>query len=384
MHKTIKILFLASNPKDTCQLRLGEEMRAIDQALREAEFRGNFDIEQQWAVRAIDLQGYLLRHKPDIVHFSGHGSESNEIILEDTDGNSKPVPNQALSKLFSVLKDNIRCVILNACYSERQAHAIAQSIDCVIGMSKAIGDSAAISFSIAFYQGLGYGRDVKTAFDLGCLQINLVGLNEQNTPKLLAIKSDPQKILFVNKLSASVGSQKIEPQTSFSILGKLSKEEIYSILNHYKSMISINPEDGESYYSLALCYLQLKLYDLAIKNFSRAIELIPEHPDTYYYYALSLIRGRRPKTLSLKEVKLIEEYLEASMRLDDQQAKYFYLAAILKFEYYKSNGLIVTPPDHDKLIKMAKDKKYDPWEIERLLKAILLRDEWLISAIHRN
>lgn len=195
-NRVIKILFLAANPKDTSQLRLDEEMRGIDHALRQAEFRDKFDVKQQWAVRIIDLQGYLLRHKPDIVHFSGHGSESNEIMLEDNDGNSKPVSTRALSQLFSVLKDNIRCVVLNACYSEQQALAIAQHIDCVVGMSKAIGDAAAISFAVAFYQGLGYGRDVKTAFELGCVQIDLEGLNERDTPKLLAINANPQEILF--------------------------------------------------------------------------------------------------------------------------------------------------------------------------------------------
>ncbi len=41
------------------------------------------------------------------------------------------VPADALSSLFSLLKDDIRCVVLNACYSADQAEAIAQEIDCV-------------------------------------------------------------------------------------------------------------------------------------------------------------------------------------------------------------------------------------------------------------
>ncbi len=191
-----KILFLAANPSGTTQLRLDQEVRAIDQAILQTEFRDNFDIEQHWAVRVTDLPGHLLRHKPHIVHFSGHGSESSEIILEDDLGNSHPVSAGALGLLFSVRKDNIRCVVLNACYSERQAQAIAQHIDCVIGMSKAIGDSTAISFARAFYQALGYGEHVKAAFDMGCAQIVLEGLDEHDKPKLLAIKSDPEDIFF--------------------------------------------------------------------------------------------------------------------------------------------------------------------------------------------
>jgi len=194
----IKILFLAANPSDTTRLRLDEESRAIDQALRQTEFRDRFEVEQHWAVRVTDVQGLLLRHQPDVVHFSGHGSKTDAIILEDNSGTSRPVSAHALSQLFSVLKDNIRCVLLNACYSVQQAKAIAQHIDCVIGMSDSIGDLAAIGFATAFYQALGYGRDVKTAFDLGCLQIDLEGLDEQDTPKLLALISKPEELFFVN------------------------------------------------------------------------------------------------------------------------------------------------------------------------------------------
>ena len=53
-------------------------------------------------------------------------------------------------------------------------------------MSNAIGDRAAISFTAAFYQALAFGRDVKTAFDLGCLQIDMENMNEQNTPSYCA------------------------------------------------------------------------------------------------------------------------------------------------------------------------------------------------------
>jgi len=199
MERPIKILFLAANPQDTSRLRLDEEIRGIDQALRQAEYRDKFEIKQQWAVRVADLQSHLLRYKPDIVDFSGHGSSSSEIILEDNDGNSQPVSIRALSQLFSILKDDIRCVVLNACYSEQQAQAIGKHIDCVVGMSKAIGDKAAISFAIAFYQALGYGKDVKTAFDLGCVQIDLENLNEQDTPKLLTTNSNPQKIILAKQ-----------------------------------------------------------------------------------------------------------------------------------------------------------------------------------------
>jgi hypothetical protein len=141
-----------------------------------------------------DLQECLLRFKPHIVHFSGHGSEEGEIYLQDSSGLSKPVSEKSLGKLFAVLKDNIRCVVLNACYSRTQADAIAAHIDAVVGMSTAIGDQAAISFSAAFYQALAYGRDLQTAFDLGTIQIDLEAIPEEETPQLIAPRVDPKTL----------------------------------------------------------------------------------------------------------------------------------------------------------------------------------------------
>ena len=74
---------------------------------------------------------------------------------------------EALVHLFRTLKDNIRLVLLNACSTRPQAEAIAETIDCTIGMRKPIGDDAAIVFAASFYRALGFGRSVKEAFELG-------------------------------------------------------------------------------------------------------------------------------------------------------------------------------------------------------------------------
>src|SRR5690242_7172301 len=107
----VRLLVLAANPHDTSHLQLDEEMRAIDQALRQAQFRDHYDLLSHWAVRIEDLQELLLRHQPDIVHFSGHATTDSAIILQRADGSGAPVPPEALSNLFELLKDNIRCVV---------------------------------------------------------------------------------------------------------------------------------------------------------------------------------------------------------------------------------------------------------------------------------
>jgi len=246
-----KILFLAANPADTNELQLQEESRAIDQSLRMAAFRDSFDIRSHWAVHYADLPELLMRYEPDIVHFSGHGSSTGEIILDEGNGRGHPVSPQALSRLFTILKDNIRCVVLNACFSQIQAEAIAEHIDCVVGMNKAISDTAAIDFAAAFYQGLGFGRSVQTAFDLACNRIDLANLAEQDTPQLLARRANPRQVMLVKSAPAdepksaqqsasaedSTRSSREQPSGSSQVVfqGPATFESDFAMQNIYKT-----------------------------------------------------------------------------------------------------------------------------------------------------
>ena len=76
-------------------------------------------------------------------------------------------------------------MVLNACYSEIQAIAIAKCIPYVVGMKKAIGDAAAIEFAVAFYDGLGAGDSVEFAYKLACNAIQWAGIPENCIPVLL-------------------------------------------------------------------------------------------------------------------------------------------------------------------------------------------------------
>ncbi len=53
IRRPIKILFLAVSPRGISPLRLDEEIRSIDEVLRQSRFRERFHIEQHWAVRGI-------------------------------------------------------------------------------------------------------------------------------------------------------------------------------------------------------------------------------------------------------------------------------------------------------------------------------------------
>lgn len=203
-----KILFLTANPSNMTPLKLDEEIRLIGQRIRRGEYRKLFDIRSVPALRATDLPYELMDSAPDIVHFSGHGSEAGELLFQrDGDAAAVPIPASTLARVFKQLRDRIQCVVLNACYSELQAAAIAESISCVIGMSREVPDATAIAFAAGFYEALAFGKSVAEAFELGQIQVDLTlpaGKADSEIPRLLVrMGTDANQIRFVPLSSES-------------------------------------------------------------------------------------------------------------------------------------------------------------------------------------
>jgi hypothetical protein len=199
----VRILFVAANPKDSSQLRLDEEIREIHAKIRAAEFRDSFELVSRWAVRPLDLLQAFNEVRPHIVHFSGHGSKT-ELVLENEEGNTKPVSEAALVSLFKNVKENVRLLLLNACHSEAQARAISQEVECTVGMNAAIGDEAAVVFASTFYGALAFGLSVGQAFEQGRTALMLQGIPEDNTPVLLTRPgADSLTVSFVDRRPVS-------------------------------------------------------------------------------------------------------------------------------------------------------------------------------------
>ena len=201
--KKIKILFFASNPDNTSKLKLDEEIHEIYKKIQSSEYRDNLELVSLWAVRPDDLLQELNVHKPQIVHFSGHGNPTGEIVLMNANREMMPVSTQALKALFTTMKDNIRVIIINACFSSVQAEALSENIDCVIGMNKEIGDDAAIAFAASFYRAIGFGKSIKESFEQGKTALLLQGIPEDDTPQLLVRSGvDPSTIVLTGETSA--------------------------------------------------------------------------------------------------------------------------------------------------------------------------------------
>lgn len=176
------LLLLAASPLDQDRLRLGSEVKQIKQALERSRNRENWTIESNEATTVDDLRRALLDFHPTIVHFSGHGGGLDGLCFEDDDGYAHPVDAQPLASLFHHFKEDLKCVVLNACFSNTQAEIIQSEIDYVIGMCAEVEDDSATKFAIAFYDAVFAGSNFRMAFDLGCAALNLNKLPDSNVP----------------------------------------------------------------------------------------------------------------------------------------------------------------------------------------------------------
>jgi|GEM_PF-2939024 len=161
-----KVLILAASPIDTARLQGYAEVREIQDMYQRSNHREDFDVKLIPATRCQDFQQALLNHRPEIVHFVGHGVENAGLALEMDDGAAQLVTGDRLGEWFAVAK-SVKCVILNACYSEVQATAISQVVPCVIGTLYSFCDRAALEFSIAFYGALFARESYRAAFRMG-------------------------------------------------------------------------------------------------------------------------------------------------------------------------------------------------------------------------
>lgn len=179
----VHILFLAANSTDA-PLDLDLELSRIETNLRLARERDRLLLKPVLAATIDRVMEAMLDDPPTIVHFSGHGLAEG-IVLRDTAGNPHLVTGRALASLFALFRDTVRCVVLNACWSEPQARAIREHVPYVIGTRALIPDEVAVAFSTGFYKAIGAGKDVPFAYQMGLARVLAEGKDVSDSVVLI-------------------------------------------------------------------------------------------------------------------------------------------------------------------------------------------------------
>ena len=182
----IVVAFFASDPGNNAsdRLALDEEARSIGQKIQSSQHRDSVNLQTRWAVRPLDILQAINELRPTVVHFSGHGSDSDELVLQDDKGRPKFVSKEIIIQTIALSSDSVRLVVFNTCFSFNQAQAAVKDIDAAIGMSTTISDDAARIFSSQLYSAIGFGKSIRVAFNQAKVALMMEFPNEAETPNL--------------------------------------------------------------------------------------------------------------------------------------------------------------------------------------------------------
>ncbi len=179
----LRLLFLAAQPEDRVALNAGGAHHQIQQAISDAGAKGKLTLLYGGAVRPTDLPLRLNEHHPHILHFHSHGDAKGRLVLE-WNGQAMPVRPEAITALLKTMKGEIRLVFFATCYSDLLAEAAAAVTGLSIGMRDEIKEEAVIQLASGFYRGVAQGLSVQDAFDQALAVLAMLGLGEQDKPKL--------------------------------------------------------------------------------------------------------------------------------------------------------------------------------------------------------
>ena len=177
----MRILFVSSNSLEA-YLDIEREQRALLKLARS----GNHSLHLLPAATEQDIRDELSRQDAegngfDVLHFSGHGTIEEGIILKAEDGAEDVARSRSGSDKTDALDEHelrrllsgqkLKLVILNACQTKRLVESIAGDgekepplADAIIGTSRKVDDWRAIRFTSDFYAALNNGSTVNEAY----------------------------------------------------------------------------------------------------------------------------------------------------------------------------------------------------------------------------
>lgn len=179
-----KVLILAATPEDQSLIRpdkevaeLRERMAAMPSQKRPLAF------DSIYAARLDQIQQELVRQRPSILHFSGHGAPGS-LMFETDDGQTAPLEADLLARVLKGYRD-IECLVLHACYADEVARACLPYVSCVVGSTDSVDDTTAPRFSYLFYQSIAAGMGYEQAFEMGQTEVAFKNSDAADAYKLL-------------------------------------------------------------------------------------------------------------------------------------------------------------------------------------------------------
>lgn len=141
-----------------------------------------------------------------------------------------------------------------------------------------------------------------------------------------------------------------------------------SIVNQYattyREALQNEPDAKDINYSVAICYLKLKLYDKALGAFEKVIENNFDNSEAFFYAAVCMLGGKKAFFTQRSIIDKIEEYINVALTIESRGI-YHYFLAYIKYDYF-SRKFFKTSPTYKEALKNANAAGVSPLDIELL------------------
>lgn len=364
------ILMLSANPKNTELSRSRVGAKEIKSALKRSTCNDLFELKNELQIDASDLTQELSAVEPFIMHVTGcENSIENLVLGIFPEGDASLKRETLITDLFQHY-GKIKCVILNGCYSEKQAKEIAQYIDYVIGIGQDITDDDSIYFLDEFYFQIGSMKTIRYSYNLAYSRqkrnksfddkqfiiLNKIEvlrnkeLEEELISYNLSLENSPDDVVLwtgkadiLRDLGLSDEADKAYEKASnlqpknHEILSKQGEAQ-EQFGNHakavstYEKALVIEPNSYKIWWKKGKAHFAVKNYSEAIESYVTALDLCPPLPDNYVicreYGDILRISGKHKESIKLYRKGLS---FEPRYRVSSYAKKMAY-----KKEYYEN------------------------------------------------
>lgn len=152
------------------------------------------------------------------------------------------------------------------------------------------------------------------------------------------------------------------------------------------TQFNINIQGYESLDSNALLkqgiqLLEAKSYQQSIDFLSTAIKVAPSLATAYYYLALALLKGKRPKILQRGQIEEIDQLLCTATTMGDSDGTLQFFRALLRDDYYAGNRMRCPYPSVDEIISSIKPGTTSIDRLKMLLIELPMSDNQLYAKL---
>jgi hypothetical protein len=181
----LRVLMLAASSEG--DLRVGREQKRIRVAVERAVHRDLVELDVRTSASTSDLLDGIVRFRPHVVHFSGHGNDDLIVFEDEVDEPHEGVvvSAEAFARAVAATDEPPLLILLNSCNSASQIDRLVENVaPFAIGMSDEIEDGDAITYAAQFYATVANGHSIQSAHASGQAALELAGLAGADLPRL--------------------------------------------------------------------------------------------------------------------------------------------------------------------------------------------------------